>query len=137
MDAKEYEVNEISRFHKDLENIEKLPLQERKDNAYEWGESLRHTGGSKYNCQGVVSERIVWLLNGSYGYGAMVKALEVAKNKRMNRAAWLAQTIAALEWHCPATMARKEWKKLHIIAQRAVNLGILYAVDEYLENMEK
>jgi hypothetical protein len=137
MDAKEYEAREIAQFQKDLENIGKLPLDERKENAEEWREALRHIGKESDHYQGIVSERIEWLLNGSYGYGPMVKALEVAKNKRMNRAAWLSQTIAALEWHVTPELARKAWKSIHVINQRAVNIGILYAVDKYITELEE
>lgn len=80
----------------------------------------------------LVAERIGWLLNGSYGYGSYVAALEVARNKRMNRAAWLTNVIAALEWGCDARYVAKVWSGLTPEVQEAFNALVIGEIEAAL-----
>lgn len=58
-------------------------------------------------------ERISWIFNGSYGYAAMVKAIEIAEMKgRSNKAAMLSQLAALVEWFLPQAHVLKTWHKL-------------------------
>lgn len=66
----------------------------------------------------IVAERIGWIINGSYGAGGYFIGREVLANKRMNRAAWFTQIVAAVEWQCPTNFAVDAYKKL-TAAQRA------------------
>lgn len=102
-----YELREIESFQRQLREVEKLPLQERKENAREFTEVL-------HNDPRLIAERIGWLLNGSYGRGSYTKALQVANSPRMNQGAWLVQTVAALEWSVPGRMTAQAWHTLSV-----------------------
>jgi len=101
----QYRHHEAALFNADLRRIETAPLADRQAARTEFAAALRDSPE-------LVATRIDWLLNGSYGAGAYHAAQEVAANVRTNRAAWLCQTIAALEWQCPAEFARQAWKTL-------------------------
>ena len=82
---------------------------------------------------GIFADRLGWLLNGTYGYGAMVLALRVADNKRLNRMAGLSQLLAAVEWQCTQACTRSAWHKLTTAQQD--NLNTLVAAElEYFDN---
>ena len=101
----EYERNERDRFHRDLREIDRTPLSERKESCREFFEAMKGDPD-------LVAERVSWLLDGSYGKGSYDASREVARNTRMNRVAWLTQITGALEWRCPADMLIRAWKKL-------------------------
>jgi hypothetical protein len=107
-----FETNEINIFFADLNRIDKLPLADRKKNAQHFSEDLHRPGGLE-----LIAERVGWLLNGTYGQGAQIKAMQVARSPRMNQAAYLVQTTAALEWMVPPKMTIAAWKTLSM-AQR-------------------
>ena len=112
-----YEMRELAMFRKQMEEVEKLPLAERKENAREWFNDLM-------NDQKLIAERVGWLLNGSYGKGSFDSACRVLASPRMNQVAWCAITIANLEWRCPAKMAIESWKKLPVETRYLVNEAI-------------
>lgn len=107
-----HEMNEINIFFNDLKRVDKLPLADRKANARRFSEELHSPGGME-----VIAERVGWLLDGNYGEGAQIKAMQVARSPRMNQAAYLVQTIAALEWLVPPAMTIAAWRTLSM-AQR-------------------
>ena len=107
-----HEMREINIFFNDLKRVDKLPLADRKENAQRFAEELRSPGGLE-----VVAERVGWLLGGNYGEGAQIKAMQVARSPRMNQAAYLVQTIVALEWLVPPAMTIAAWRTLSM-AQR-------------------
>jgi hypothetical protein len=109
-DREAYEAREFHAFQRDMREVERLPLAERKENARTFTHTLQVDPG-------LVAERVGWLLNGSYGAGSYAQAQQVARSPRMNQAAWLVQTIAALEWHVPPKMTIAAWKTLSM-AQR-------------------
>jgi len=112
-----YEMRELAMFRKQMEEVEKLPLAERKENAREWFNDLM-------NDQKLIAERVGWLLNGSYGKGSFDSACRVLASPRMNQVAWCAITIANLEWRTPAKMAIMAWKKLPVETRYQVNEAI-------------
>jgi hypothetical protein len=114
---RDYEMRELSMFRKQMEQVERLPLAERKENAREWLNDLM-------NDQKLIAERVGWLLNGSYGKGSFDSACRVLASPRMNQVAWCAITIANLEWRCPAKMAIESWKKLPVETRYQVNEAI-------------
>lgn len=59
------------------------------------------------------------LLAGNYGAGAYYSFCKLSK--RMNRAAWLFNTVAALEYRVPDIYARKVYKNLNPEIQDAIN----------------
>lgn len=78
-----------------------------------------------------IAERIGWLLDGSYGYGAMQAAQRVLAKRRGNRVAWLVQTIGALEWRCPVARVVAAWKKLTPVEKRALDTAVSRAIKEH------
>ena len=103
--TQDYERREVEDFQRQMREVERLPLSERKENAQEFAEVLHRDPE-------LVAERIGWVLNGSYGRGAYTKALQVARSPRMNQGAWLVQTVAALEWSVPTRMTAQAWHTL-------------------------
>ena len=108
---------ELQQFRKKMEEVEKLPLAERKENAKEWFKDL----SDNYM---MIAERVGWLLQGNYGGGSFGSACRVLASPRMNQVAWCAITIANLEWRCPAKMAIESWKKLPVETRYLVNEAI-------------
>jgi hypothetical protein len=108
---------ELQQFRKKMEEVEKLPLAERKENAKEWFKDL----SDNYM---MIAERVGWLLQGNYGGGSFGSACRVLASPRMNQVAWCAITIANLEWRCPAKMAIESWKKLPVETRYQVNEAI-------------
>ena len=100
-----YERREVADFQRQLREVERLPLSERKENAQDFQHILQ-------NEPEWVAERVGWLLNGSYGRGSYMEAQKVARRPRMNQGAWLVQTVAALEWSVPPRMTAQAWHTL-------------------------
>ena len=110
-ETQDYERREVESFQRQLREVEKLPLSERKENAQRFAEDLHRDPE-------LIAERVGWLLNGSYGRGAYTKAMQMARSPRMNQGAWLVQTTAALEWRVPPRMTAQAWHTLSA-AQRS------------------
>lgn len=125
----EYEQDERRRFLAGLERVEKAPLSERQEGRDAWVEALQ--------APEFVAERIGWLLNGSYGQGSYAAALQVIGSPRMNVQAWLGQTIAAIEWHCPANFARAAWCKLTDDQKKTLADLIQKEIDYKVAEMEE
>lgn len=100
-----YENREAADFHRQLREVARAPLRDRQEACREFFEAMR-------DHPDVVGERIGWLIDGNYGFGAGRAANDILRNRRMNRAAWLTQTVGALEWQCPQDMLVRAWKKL-------------------------
>ena len=111
----EYEAREAQEFQRQLREADKNPS--RRVDAKYFGEQLAAEPE-------LIAERIGWILNGSYGWGAMKAAERVVANARMNRHAWLVQTIAALEWQCPQRSAIAAWKRLTPEEKKALDTAI-------------
>jgi hypothetical protein len=122
----EYERNELAMASRREREIDQQPLRDLKEAQQEFFEAMRDRPG-------VVAERISWLLDGNYGWGAMTQAKQVLANPRLNRRAILTQSIAVHEWMCPRRMAVNAWKKL----TPAQKLLLDAAVDIVIEAAEK
>ena len=122
MNKEQYVTNEIRLFHKDLNEIEKLPLHERRENRDSFKQTLEQ------NVE-LFIERVSWLLNGSYGQGSFLTFEQMTK--RMNRRAWLFVTTAALEWRVPNKFARDVWNKLDTDLQAAINRMLDEVIEEH------
>jgi hypothetical protein len=119
----EYRMREAQLFRKDIQDVEKASLADRKEAAMHWLFDLK-------NNPLMVAERVLWLFQGAYGKGSYDAACSVLKS-RMNQVAWAAITIAALEWKCPARFATMAWKKLNPVEQRKVNGLIKMKIEEF------
>ena len=117
----DYEGAELLAFSRQIKRIADAPLADRQSAARDWRERLSDPE--------TIAVRADWILNGSYGHGAYLHAWHVARNRRMNRAAWFSQMVAALDFNCPADFARREFLRLSKAQQAAVNAAILTAVD--------
>lgn len=124
-----YETRELIAFTTQLAFVERAPLSERRENAKEFANTLR-------DAPELVAERVGWLLNGTYGFGSYTRALEVAKNKRMNRAAWLVQTIAALEWGCTQRDCIKAWKRLDDAQKAKLDTLVNHEIEQALSELD-
>ena len=118
----QYETTERNAFRHQLIRIESLPLNERREGASDFAQSLSPER---------MAERADWILNGSYGFGCQLVAKEIAASPRMNRAAWFGQVIAALDHNCPAAMARKAFLSLPTDKQDEINKAIISAISLY------
>jgi len=120
----EYERRERSEAQQRLTEIRRQPLSDRKEAAAAFLTAMRGNPA-------LVAERIGWLIDGSYGYGAMLLAKQVIGSPRMNRSAALTQMIGAFEWMAPEEMVRAAWKKLtageKVALERAVQGAIARA----------
>lgn len=73
------------------------------------------------------------LLTGSYGYGPMLAAQQIAKNRRRNRGAGLMAILAAYDHNANRGDAAQAWKLLNTEQQAALDDAILSAIDSWLE----
>jgi len=112
MNNQAYELNEIARFNRELIEIEKQSLQDRKENRDHFVEILN-------NHLDLFFTRIEWLLNGSYGAGSLFAFNQLTK--RMNRKAWLFNTIARIEWRTSLKYSCEIWNNLDTDLQLAIN----------------
>lgn len=117
----EYERNELAEANQKLREVDRAPLAERKEAAAEFLVAMR-------DHPAMVAERIGWLLDGSYGYGAGLMAKRVLGSPRMNRPAALTHMIAAFEWSTPGVMAIAGWKKLTKAQQAALDKAVLATI---------
>ena len=117
----EYERRERLEAQQRLAEIRRQPLSDRKEAQGTFLEAMRDDPG-------LVAERLRWLLEGSYGYGAMLMAKQVLGSPRMNRSAALTQMVGSFEWMVPEDMVRAAWKKLSAgekaVLERAVQGAI-------------
>lgn len=126
----EHERRERSEAMAREREVERLPLSDRKFAREEMHDVIA-------NRPKVVGERIGWLLDGNYGYGAMVLAREIADNKRMNRQAGLLALVGIHEWSCPRKFTFEAWKKLDELQKINLELEIRKAIESYENDTEK
>lgn len=117
------EQRESALFRSEVTRAEKLSLAERKENLAEFARDVKTDPE-------LLAERVSWLLNGSYGHGAYVKAHEVIRNKKLNREAWLVQTVSALEWGVPQRMIAGWWNSLSPSQQTKINILVRKEIRE-------
>lgn len=124
MTQAEYETRESKLLANQLADVERAPLHERREAMADYADMMTRPD--------IIGERIGWLLAGNYGYGAMVKAKDIASRPRMNRVAGLSQLLAALDHRCPAAFARKAYNAMSKEQREAVDMAILAAIHNEL-----
>jgi hypothetical protein len=112
-----------------IDDVEKAPLAERKENAAEWERDIKDAS--------LIAERIDWLLDGSYGYAPYWKALQVLESPRMNRVAALSIMIAMFEWRTPQRLAIAAWKKLTPKQQETLKTAIQNIIDDHFDKWKE
>jgi hypothetical protein len=118
----EYEQREAQEFGRQLNEAERNPAR-RAD-----CEELRQLLATD---PALVAERIGWLLDGSYGFGAAAAAERELANRRANRVAWLVQTIGALEWRCRRASVIAAWKRLAPTEKRALGAAVTRVIKDH------
>jgi len=121
MNDQQYEINEARLLAKQLDYVRLAPLSDRKEARAEMLEAMRDTPET-------VAERVSWLINGSYGYGACRKA-KIILNSRGNKSAALVQLIGALEWGCPERYTAEAWNQLSDAAKAALNQAVIAQIE--------
>jgi hypothetical protein len=112
----EYEMREFHEFQRQMREAETNPS--RKADCAHFAQQMAADPG-------LIAERIGWLIDGSYGYGAMQKAKQVlGMSARANKAAQLTHMIGALEWRCPPRMTIVAWKKLTPAQKKALDRAV-------------
>ena len=111
----QYEDREITMFFKKIEDVKRLPIAERRENRERM---LDHLSGDLKH----FGDSVSWLIEGSYGFGAQLKAKQALENKRFNRRAWLFNHVALIEYQIDSSMASRVWNSLAKEAQDQINM---------------
>jgi len=109
-----YENREAQEAFRQLREVENAPLADRREACAEFADAMK-------NNPSTVAERVGWLLDGSYGYGAMQMAKRVIASPRSNQRVNLTTLVSAFEWQCPGRMAIAAWKKLSQAEKKALD----------------
>lgn len=124
-------IRELSDLSARLTEIERAPLSDRREAYIQFAQTARDNPR-------IIADRVGWLLNGSYGYGAYWRAWQIAtSSNRNNKPAQLCQLIAAVEWGCTAADCRKAYKALSPAQQVTLTDAIIAEMNEMIaENTE-
>ncbi len=124
-----YEATERNAFNAQIKAVELSPLDvNMKDAAAEFDTICRTD-------HDLLIQRIQWLIDGCYGKGSYDVAREVIQNKRMNRHAWLFQTIAALEFGVKSSKARSIWNALGRDTQDTINYLLSLTISDAVREL--
>lgn len=126
----QYEQTEVHLLNRQLREICDLPLQDRK-NAREEAYGRMATAPES------VAEAVAHLVDGNYGMGGRVVAIECVINRRLNRAAALVQIALALDIQCPPPFVRAAWKRLTVAQKENLNHRVnlvIQSAEKELEN---
>ena len=115
-----YDANERTMLARQIAQVESASLVDRRAGRDSLAEAL--------TAPGLIEERLRWLFDGCYGYGAMMKAREIAASMG-NRPAALMQLLGAVEWQCPGSMTRALYLKLSPADQQALNTAIVAVIE--------
>jgi hypothetical protein len=126
----EYERRERDEVRKKEREVEEAPLRDRKEAQAEFLDAMA-------NRPDIIEERLGWLFDGNYGWGAMTVAKEILNYKgRTNKEAILTHMIGVHEWQCPARMAADAWKKLTAAQKKKLDAAVRRAMKEALKEEE-
>ena len=124
----QYELNEESVLQRKIAaDLAQSPADKR-DNAKDYAEHLVSLDW--------LAESVGYVLDGNYGYAIHKKARRVARNRRLNRAAWFGQIVASHDHNCPASYARRAWLSLPASDQLAANVCISKTLDAWVDQQE-
>ena len=126
----QYEAREAQAFHVDLERARKGTRHEKRDAMQEYYLSMKREPE-------LIAERVRWLLDGNYGYGAMKAAWKiVGLSERANKHAQLGNIIAALDWNCPREYAARAWVKLTSAEKEKLRRAIVDVMEDAIKEKE-
>lgn len=112
----QYEQNERAKLVAQLQAVERAPLQDRREAQADLAKTMASDPA-------LIGERIGWLIEGCYGYGACLAAKGFLEFKG-NREAGLMGLLAALEWGCPLAYTRLGWHSLSKQQKRDLSAAI-------------
>lgn len=122
-----YYDNELRNYQKECEEIRQTSTKEEQDQLSD----------HMTNDQGLIACRIVWLLQGCYGYASQHYAKQIANNKRYNQPARLTQMIGLLEWRVAERNTCKIWKTLTQDQKDNLDRLIKIEIQDYLEDQKQ
>jgi hypothetical protein len=125
---REYAAREKRMFRAQIADTEKQPLRDRQEARSEFREVMAQHPDR-------VAERIAWILEGNYGFGAYTEAREVVVNKRMNRAAWFVSMVGALDHSCPPEFTMGAWKTLTAAQKKNLDVAVMAVIEEYAKQL--
>jgi len=115
----QYAARERSLLYAKLRDCESQPLADRRAAKADWAEAMLNVE--------LIEQRVEWIFNGSYGWGATDRALAIREG-RGNRIAALGQLLACLDWNCPPREAAAAWKALKPAQRLACDRAIARAM---------
>lgn len=126
----QYERTERMLFNQRIQEVESAPINQ--DDVTELYEAM--TILEIRDCMDEIrcplQDRISWLIAGNYGKGSYDATMDVIRRPRMNREAWIMQTIGALEYHVKSSQVRELWHKLTDTQKFNLNRMIQSAMSE-------
>tara|TARA_Y100001937_G_scaffold15519_2_gene21247 strand:- start:913 stop:1308 length:396 start_codon:yes stop_codon:yes gene_type:complete len=126
-----YETREIIRARRELDKLNSIPLQQKKEAKQKFFSDLTSSPS-------LIVERISWLLDGNYGFGHYLICKDwLTRSKRFNVNARLFQSIAALEYQCPLRQANQVYNMLTSEQQKQLNLMITTLIQQHKEESEE
>jgi len=127
MKKQEYIIRELTLLDNQINELSKLTRIEKQENKTKllktWIEYPE-----------VFVDRIGWILNGTYGYGVMYRAIQLADNKRCNRIAGLSVILSAIEYSVTNDNSIKAWKTLTVEQQEKLASLIQVELDYFTDN---
>lgn len=127
MKDREYVNSERREYARRLVEIERASKADKMEAAAEFEKSLTEHPW-------IIVERMRWMLEGCYGYGAAEAANRVlTASKKANKKAMLFQMVGRVEWSCPVYYINKAWKGISAEAQAAIKELIDQEMAYYLE----
>ena len=122
-----FDNNAARQYHNQLREIDKQSKQDKAEARADMAKWLDDDAAN-------FGERTGWILNGSYGYGAMYAALQVLDmSARANKRAALFGIVAALECSVNQRDANAIYNKLTGAQQAALNAAIQKEIDDFIE----
>ncbi len=125
MDDQAYAVRERYQYVMERQRREHAPLVDR------W--AARQDYVVLLQSPDLLADRVAWVLEGQYGYGARMAAQDILRRPRMNRVAALGMLVADVECQCPGRFAVQAWKAITVAQQGAVVAAVTQAITEYTQ----
>jgi len=125
---KEYEEREIKMYFRQLEGVEKSSKQDRIYGFKSMLETVK-------NDPAIIAERITWILNGSYGFGAYIMSKRILKETK-NPNYHLFHILAHLEYLTSDYYASKIYRSLSKQEQDNLNELVTQEIDEYITELD-
>ena len=127
MNDREYVDYERREYFRRIVKVERQSAGDKREAAAEFEKSLTEHPW-------IIVERMRWMLEGHYGYGAAEAANRVlTASKKANKKAILFQMVGRIEWSCPVYYINKAWKGISAEAQVAIKELIDQEIAEYVE----